>query len=215
MSVLDDAVVESIRAGHWLSRKPVDLIDILERVDAREKLVPEYDELDSSLRSLVERGLIEEIEPGKYRRRGKPGKGETYRPLRREIYDATVTRYQDEFSADVVRLMRSPIYRLFDAAGRKFFRRRWSAEPEWTEPDEVAIFFVADKVVAHYGGSLRDPVGRTPLEFPVSGVDSHDRDELVAALQAALAEKHLDKRATSLLFEDGSRVEVAHRGRGQ
>ena len=185
-------VLEAIRAGRPSDGGPgVGLVDILERVDARQRWLLSHWELDGALQRLSERGSIHEIGPRRYVADPAAAVG-PYLPLTIDEYRAAAKQYRDEFADDVAKVV--PLLK--------------GLGPPTFDADDVAIAFVLERVVRRFHGTLGESVGRGPLSYPLSLPADADITAFTQAARSALAERLLGAGDTWLLLANGDRIQV-------
>jgi hypothetical protein len=200
-------------AGYILDALPasgrsIDLADILDDVDYRQRLVPGREELNSALAELTGSGAIAEVGSRKFQRLTEPGAAGSFTPLTEAEYDGLVTEYHRRIEDALVGVNRSLPMRGLDAFFKLQYRLtggRRGIAPEWTDLEGTSAAMIVFNRVAEVGGSCL-PDDPDPSTFTVSGVPEAQRGELFDAIRAGLERHRLPTANLRLRFDDGSEM---------
>lgn len=204
MDEAGEYILEALPAGG----QGLDLADLLDAVDYRQRLVLSREELNAALASLISSGAVAEVGPRKFRRLKTPGPGASFTPLTEAEYAGVVAQYHRRFEDALVGVNRSLPMKAMEALFKLQYRvtgGRLGIAPEWIGDPEVnsAAMVIFNRVV-EAGGSLSPDDGPDPFTFNVTGIPEAERQGLRDAIRSALEEHRLPTADLRLRFDDGS-----------
>jgi hypothetical protein len=185
---------------------------MLFEMDAADRWIPTYEELEGGLRRLTETGWITELTPRTYARRSRPSAAPHHHtPLTLDEYESALAAYHDAFDDAIIVAPRSILIRAMYVvvnASFRLSRGRVGAPVDATDDVASARRAVVRKVARHHGGSLGPLTSPSDVEL-IRGIGAASRPEFRAAVARELRRHGLAEEPFVLMFDDGARVTLS------
>jgi hypothetical protein len=154
MQRLDEAILKGLRKT--TRDKPVDLASIIPWIDAKERLIPTYDELKGALRRSILAGEIQEAGPKRYYKSEHGQERSFFSGFSEADFNAACRAYIEEASKYIEEMGDEPKihmligFRLMFAGGARHNKAAEEAADELAEQMAAALPAIADAKVSGF-----------------------------------------------------------------